>query len=67
MKKVKLEFEKIDDINRLISLLDRFHNQLMEIEYTYCCNGILYSDLGLIGSAHDQLRDEMWRLLSETK
>lgn len=56
MEKVTIEFENKHDRDRFTILLNGFHNQLLEIEYAYCCEDNLYNDMAIIDSIYQQLK-----------
>ena len=55
MMKVEVEFENKHDLNRFTTLLNGFHNRLLQVEYAYCCDDILYNDMAIVDSVYQQL------------
>ncbi len=53
---IKIEFENKHDLIRFTTLLKRFHGQLEEIKYNYCCDEILFDDMAIIDSVYQQLK-----------
>lgn len=59
MKKVTLEFLSQYELERLITLIEGFNNQLIELEDAYCCESILYTDISIIDDVRFQLKEQL--------
>lgn len=55
--KVKLEFDDEHDLKRFATLLNGFHNQLLQVEYAYCCDDKIYTDMAIVDSVYWQLKE----------